>query len=247
MNYVRATYYPFHGEKWFKRLLIGAIISVIPVVNFLIIEGYANEVTRRVARGDDGSSPEWDSFGRYLIEGLSQWFARFVHFGLLIIVGVIFRIPLLSAVMARVPSTTPLFQAIRASMPLLIALSCLTLFILIVTLWLAFYLLASDIRYSTGESRFAQLFEVRKNIQYFSRHRGKIMLAWISSTLFWVLLTLISFGIGIVPIPAVSETLAVVFFFTNGFMLKIFTAHIYGQVAQKTIVEASANAVVQAY
>lgn len=244
MNFVRAIYYPFHGDKWFKRLLIGAVISIIPVAN-LMIEGYANEVTRRVARGDDGTSPPWNKIPRYFVEGTSQWIARVLHFGLLLGIGLLIRIPLVGAVVNRFEG--PLFAALRASMPALIAMSCVTLFILIVAVWLGFYLLASDIRYSTGESRFIQLFEVKKNIAYFSAYRGKIMFAWFSSTVLWALLTLISLALGAILIPVVRETFAVIFFLINGFMLRMFTAHIHGQVAQQTMLEAPAGGVIQAY
>lgn len=234
MNFARAAYYPFHGDKWFKRLLIGAIFSVIPIVN-LMIEGYANEVTRQVARGNDGTSPPWKHLGRYFIEGTSQWIARVVHFGLLLAVGILLRLPFLRLPRRVVGIDGPIEELARWRFVSITSTACITLFILVLAVWLGFYLLASDIRYSTGESRFSQLFEIKQNVQYFAQHRGKIIFAWFSSTAFWLTLTLISLMFGAIPIPILSETFAVVFFLTNGFILRIFTAHIHGQVALQTM------------
>ncbi len=61
--------YMFEDENWLKKVLIGGIVAIIPIVNFAAI-GYVIQVIRNVRDGQPTPLPEWDQFGAYFMDGL---------------------------------------------------------------------------------------------------------------------------------------------------------------------------------
>jgi hypothetical protein len=61
--------YMFQDEDWIKKILIGGVVSLIPIVNFAAI-GYMIQTLRNVRDGQPLPLPEWDQFGQYFIDGL---------------------------------------------------------------------------------------------------------------------------------------------------------------------------------
>jgi hypothetical protein len=61
--------YMFQDENWIKKILIGGIVGIIPIVNFAAI-GYMVQVIRNVRAGQPLPLPEWDNFGQYFMDGL---------------------------------------------------------------------------------------------------------------------------------------------------------------------------------
>lgn len=61
--------YMFQDENWIKKVLIGGLVSFIPIVNFAAI-GYMIQVIRNVRAGQALPLPEWDNFGQYFMDGL---------------------------------------------------------------------------------------------------------------------------------------------------------------------------------
>jgi hypothetical protein len=61
--------YMFQDEDWIKKIAIGGIVGLIPIVNFAAI-GYMIQVLRNVRAGQVLPLPEWDQFGQYFMDGL---------------------------------------------------------------------------------------------------------------------------------------------------------------------------------
>jgi hypothetical protein len=61
--------YMFEDKDWLKKILIGGLISLIPIVNFAAL-GYMVQVIRNVRDGQALPLPEWDQFGEYFVSGL---------------------------------------------------------------------------------------------------------------------------------------------------------------------------------
>jgi len=74
--------YMFDDESWIMKILIGGILSFIPIVNFVVV-GYMLETLKRSADGMDTPLPEWDDFGGKFIKGL-----------MLIIIVLVYTIPI---------------------------------------------------------------------------------------------------------------------------------------------------------
>ena len=61
--------YMFQDEDWIKKIIIGGIVGIIPIVNFAAI-GYMIQIIRNVRAGQPLPLPEWDEFGQYFMDGL---------------------------------------------------------------------------------------------------------------------------------------------------------------------------------
>lgn len=69
MEIGRALGYISEDERWTTKLLLGAVISVIPFLNFAAI-GYGVQIARNVAEGQERPLPEWDDLGKLFLDGL---------------------------------------------------------------------------------------------------------------------------------------------------------------------------------
>ncbi len=79
----RAIQHPFEDKDWAVKMLVGAGISLVPILNFAL-SGYSLQVQRNVAQGQDVPLPRWDDMGKYLTDGLK-----------VLVVQIIFAIPIL--------------------------------------------------------------------------------------------------------------------------------------------------------
>ncbi len=69
MDIGRAYTFIMSDPKWIAKVLIGAAVSLVPILNFALY-GYALAVLKRVYQGTDLPLPEWDDFGDYFVRGL---------------------------------------------------------------------------------------------------------------------------------------------------------------------------------
>jgi hypothetical protein len=61
--------YMFQDKDWIKKILIGGVVGIIPILNFAAI-GYVIQIIRNVREGQTLPLPEWDEFGKYFMDGL---------------------------------------------------------------------------------------------------------------------------------------------------------------------------------
>lgn len=83
MEIGKAFTYVFDDENWITKILIGGILGIIPIVNFVVF-GYTVEALRNVAQGLERPLPEWSNFGEKFVKGL-----------VVCIIGFIYAIPIL--------------------------------------------------------------------------------------------------------------------------------------------------------
>ncbi len=69
MDIGRAYTFITSDPKWISKVLIGAAVSLVPILN-LALYGYALDILKRVFNGSDLPLPEWDDFGDYFMRGL---------------------------------------------------------------------------------------------------------------------------------------------------------------------------------
>lgn len=69
MDIGKAFTYITEDEKWVSKLGIGAVLSVIPFINFAVF-GYHAQIARNVWHGEKRPLPTWDEFGKFFIDGL---------------------------------------------------------------------------------------------------------------------------------------------------------------------------------
>lgn len=69
MEFKRALSFPTADPNWVGKVLIGTLISLVPILNLAGI-GYTADVMRNVAQGRETPLPEWDNFGDKFVRGL---------------------------------------------------------------------------------------------------------------------------------------------------------------------------------
>lgn len=69
MDIGRSFTYIFEDKDWLKKVLIGGLVNLVPIVNFAAT-GYAIETLRRAKEGEEPVLPEWSDFGDFFSKGL---------------------------------------------------------------------------------------------------------------------------------------------------------------------------------
>ena len=77
MDIGKAFTYIFDDEEWFKKLALGGLITIIPILNFAAL-GYLIEVMKNVRDNNERPLPDWG-------EGLGQFFMS----GVMVVVGLL--------------------------------------------------------------------------------------------------------------------------------------------------------------
>ncbi len=62
--------YVFEDKKWIEKVLIGGVVSLIPILGSLLITGYGITVVRNVRNHEPEPLPAWDEWGQKIIDGL---------------------------------------------------------------------------------------------------------------------------------------------------------------------------------
>ena len=78
MDLGKAFSFTFDDPDWVKKVLLGGVISLVPILNFAAT-GYSLEVTKRVLNNDPRPLPEWDDIGGKLVKGLLYTVVAFVY------------------------------------------------------------------------------------------------------------------------------------------------------------------------
>ena len=88
MDIGKAFTFPFDDEDWVKKLIIGAVLLIIPIVNFITF-GYMIRTLRNVAEGRAKPLPEWDQWGDDFMKGLLVVVAGFIYSLPIVLVNII--------------------------------------------------------------------------------------------------------------------------------------------------------------
>lgn len=78
----------FEDEDWGVKLLIGGLVSLIPIAN-LAAAGYAVRTLRNVARRNPRPLPEWRDLGDFIVKGAGVLAASLVYFAPLVVLGIL--------------------------------------------------------------------------------------------------------------------------------------------------------------
>lgn len=79
MEFGKAFSYAFEDPDWLKKLGIGALLMIIPIIGWLVVAGWGIEITRRVIQHDPQPLPDWSDFGGYLVKGLQVFVIAIVY------------------------------------------------------------------------------------------------------------------------------------------------------------------------
>ena len=88
MDISRALAYITDDDDWLQKLLIGGLLSLIPVVGQIYALGYATQVLKNIIQGSETPLPDLtEDFGNKLLQGLLVTVISLIYFLPLILVA----------------------------------------------------------------------------------------------------------------------------------------------------------------
>jgi len=99
MDVGKSFTYVFEDKDWLVKLLIGALVSLIPIVN-LAATGYLLRVIRNVAEGREQPLPDWSELGDHFVKGLLSCLGGLIY-GLPLIVVIMMMMVVIHATEAQ--------------------------------------------------------------------------------------------------------------------------------------------------
>ena len=79
MDFGKAFSFVFEDEDWIKKIGVGGLISLIPIIGVFLVLGWVVEVIKRVLRDDAEILPDWSDFGGYLTRGFLVFLVALVY------------------------------------------------------------------------------------------------------------------------------------------------------------------------
>ena len=92
MDVGKALGFPFQDKDWIVKILIGGILLLIPIVNFIVF-GYTFKILQQAAREGVYEFPAWSDWGNLFGQGFLVFLVGLVYFlvpGILYALGVVF-------------------------------------------------------------------------------------------------------------------------------------------------------------
>ncbi|AEF96684.1 DUF4013 domain-containing protein [Methanotorris igneus] len=87
MDIIEGLKFPMDDEEWVKKVIIGGIIGIIPIVN-LIVGGYFVETMKYVITGKK-VLPEWENWGGKFITGICVFIIGLIYFAIPLVVMIL--------------------------------------------------------------------------------------------------------------------------------------------------------------
>ena len=228
MNINKAFSFPFEDKQWISKLGIGAVISMVPILNFAW-SGYLVGILRNVVRNEAEPLPNWDNFEKKFMDGLILFAAGLVYsLPILLVVCLPMGIMGISGALSGNSDLQDVGEVI-AGVGGLLGL-CLGGLFLIYGLFLSIVYPAILVLFAR-EGTFASCFKFREVIDLISKNAGTFFTAWGIS-----LLT--GFGVGLVAglvsgvvgwIPCVGWIAALVASVGSTIYATAVYAHLFGQ------------------
>lgn len=217
MDIGQAFRFVFEDAEWFKKILLGALIMLIPLFGPLALMGYGIAVVRNVKRGAARPLPHWDRLGEYFMDGLKLWVIMLVYsLPILIIMCPAALVGALPALGGESEELLTILGGI--STVLIIGMNCIAT---VYGLALALLTPIIQIRYAeTGEIapclRFGEIFKL------LTAHIGPVFLSqiaiWLASVLIFPIAIIITLGLLAFPLAV---------------WVTVFASHMYGQIGRQ--------------
>ncbi len=93
MNFTKAFTYIFDDPRWLEKLVIPLLVTLIPVIGWMVAAGYLLRVTRNVAEHQVEPLPELE-FGADLGRGFNLFVANLVYGLPVLVVSLLLSLPL---------------------------------------------------------------------------------------------------------------------------------------------------------
>jgi hypothetical protein len=225
MQIGKAFAFIFDDKSWFNKIIIGMIITLVPILN-LAWGGYTNEIIRRVAKDDYEPLPGWDNLGKKFVEGLMLAVAVILYALPVFLATGLWFVPVVSVTSTGSTASEIMTQA-TAGLGILVA--CL---VFIYVILLTFLVPAAQINFAL-KGNFAALFQIGAIFRIFMHNPGRFVLAWLG----YILVTVVVSALISILTPVLFVivclgwiVLALLSAIANPYIQCVY-AHLFGQVA----------------
>ncbi len=224
MDVGKSIGYVFEDQKWTNKLLIGALVGIVPIINFALL-GWVIDIMRNVTQRQPSPLPDWDNFGDKFVKGTILVIATLIY----ALPALLFFCPLIFFPLTRGdfgPDARQAFTAMLVGTTLtftcLIALYGLLLSFLMPAIYLNF----------ARKGTFSACFEFGEIWRIMSRNLGEYIAAWL---IVLVIGVGAAFVIGIFAailaiIPCFGWILAWVLTSMSGVWTAAVFGHLFGQI-----------------
>jgi hypothetical protein len=101
MDYMEYLKFPFRDREWLKKMLLGCIFMIIPLVNILVL-GYFIECIRLGIRGET-KLPDWSDWEFHLRQGLMAVLVFLIYLGVpLLFTFILHIVPILGIMVSSI-------------------------------------------------------------------------------------------------------------------------------------------------
>ena len=224
MDIQKSFTYQFDDETWTNKVLVGAIISAVPILN-LAASGYGLDVTKNVIAGEARPLPTWDNIGNQFMRGLIYAIGVLVYFLPLLIIGCLFAVlgGGLSALMGDSQSSDGLAALLTGGG---ILFGCLTL---LYSLAAVVVLPAATVRCALTNQlsemfKFKDLFaDIRRNV---SGYLTATVVVIVAAIVVGIVMSMVGGALSIIPIC--GWIVAWIISAAGSFYLQLTANHLYG-------------------
>ncbi len=224
MDIGKSLAYAFEDDRWLNKLGIGALVSLVPILNFAWV-GYYIDIMRNVLDGQTAPLPEWHDLGKNFKDGLLVTIAAFLY----TLPGLLFLIlPIGIMVIPALIQDSDIQGGIAAVTTLtgLVLICCVGLYFLL----FSFVFPAVQLRFAQIGT-FRSCFDFREVIKMISTQIGDYLVCWLTTLaaglVIGVVLMMVSLFVG--WIPCLGQIIVWVFSLIAGVWASTVYAHIFGQ------------------
>jgi hypothetical protein len=228
MNIEKSFRFPFEDKEWISKLGLGALITVVPILNFAW-SGYLVEIIRNVMNDATEPLPTWDNLDKKFSDGLILFGAGLVYAApILILMGLPLSMIAFSSIFSGNSNMEDVARAIAgAGGVLFYGLLCVFVLYAIVlsVIYPAILVLFSR------EGTFASCFKLREVFDLISKNVGPFFTAWGVSLIggFGVGLAIGILNLLVGWIPCIGWIVSLVLSLGSGVYIAAVYAHLFGQ------------------
>ena len=228
MDIGKSFSFPFEDKQWISKLGLGAVIAMVPVLNFAW-SGYMVGLIRNVMDGSPEPLPNWDDLGKKFMDGLILSTAGLVYaLPMLIVICLPLGFMVVPAILSGNGDMQDVANAIAGAGSLLfICLSCVFLLygLVLSVIYPAILVLFAR------EGTFAACFKFREVFDLISKNMNTFLTAWGVSVV-------ASLGVGLVSgiaqtilnfIPCLGQIVAFVLAIGIVVYTSVIYSHLFGQ------------------
>jgi hypothetical protein len=228
MDIGKSFSYPFEDKQWVSKMGLGAVISLVPILNFAMT-GYMIGIVRNLMNDAQEPLPTWDDLGKKFMDGL-----------MLVLAGLVYALPIiiLSCLPLTVLSVPAILSGNSDMRDLSEALAGIggVLFAGVACLFVLYGLVLSVIfpaiyvNYAK-EGTFASCFKLREVFNLIGKNAGAFFTAWGISLVAGLVVGLVASVVTTVLglIPCVGWIVSIVITLGIGVYMSMIYSHLFGQ------------------